>query len=185
MATIIHGSILLIAAILIPRYLNLIPLASLAIILLVVGYKLAKPALFKAMYQLGSDQFIPFIVTIISILLTDLLRGIGIGMAVAIYFILRKNYQYSYHYKSETKHEQETITITLSEEVTFLNKGSIQHTLSQVPENCHLIIDGRNSRNIDYDVLEIIQNFKKFTAADKNIHVHTMGIKEINSTGAH
>ncbi len=185
MATIIHGSILLLSAILIPRYLNLIPLASLAVILLMVGYKLAKPSLFKAMYALGWDQFLPFIITVIAILGTDLLKGIGIGMVVAIYFILRKNYKNSYHYKTEKKQDKETVTITLSEEVTFLNKGSIQLTLSHVPDNSELIIDGRQSRNIDYDVLEIIQDFKNYTAREKNITVRTLNIPEIVSVGGH
>jgi MFS superfamily sulfate permease-like transporter len=185
MATIIHGTILLLAAIIIPRYLNLIPLASLAVILLMVGYKLAKPSLFTAIYKLGWDQFIPFIVTVLSILVTDLLKGIGIGMVVAIYFILRKNYKYSYHYKSENQNGQDIITITLSEEVTFLNKGSIQLTLNHVPENSKLIIDGTSSRNIDYDVLEIIQDFQNYTASQKNITVETLGIKEVTSTGGH
>lgn len=185
MSTIIHGAILLLSAILIPRYLNLIPLASLAVILLMVGYKLAKPSLFKGMYALGWDQFIPFIVTVLAILGTDLLKGIGIGMVVAIYFILRKNYKNSYHYKAEKKQDRETVTITLSEEVTFLNKGSIQLTLSHVPDNSELIIDGRQSRNIDYDVLEIIQDFKNFTASEKNIKVVTLNIPEIVSVGGH
>ncbi len=185
MATVIHGSILLLAAIVIPRYLNLIPLASLAVILLMVGYKLAKPSLFKAMYQLGWDQFIPFIVTVLAILGTDLLKGIGIGMVVAIYFILRKNYKNSYHYQSDGKVNNETITITLSEEVTFLNKGSIQLTLSHIPTNSTLVIDGRQSRNIDYDVLEIIQDFKKFTAPEKNIKVQTLNVPDVMSVGGH
>src|SRR5690606_5062209 len=91
MATIVHGALLLISAIVIPSFLNLIPLASLAAILLLVGYKLAKPSLIKTQYKLGWEQFIPFIVTVVAILLTDLLKGIMIGMAVSIYFILRKN----------------------------------------------------------------------------------------------
>jgi len=185
MSTVIHGVILLLSAILIPRYLNLIPLASLAIILLMVGYKLAKPSLFKSMYAIGWDQFLPFIVTVLAILSTDLLRGIGIGMVVAIYFILRKNYSYSYHYKSENTEGRETITLTLSEEVTFLNKGSIQHTLNHIPPNSNLIIDGSTSRNIDYDVLEIIQDFQNYSAKDKNINVQTLGIKGVISSGGH
>jgi carbonic anhydrase len=185
MATITHGAILLLSAILIPLYLNLIPLASLAVILLVVGYKLAKPSLFKAMYKLGWNQFLPFIITIGAILSTDLLKGIAIGMVVAIYFILRENYKYSYHYKTEKKEGKETVTITLSEEVTFLNKGSIQLTLNHVPANSTLIIDGTNSRNIDYDVLEIIQDFQNFGATQKNIQVQTLGIKEVAATGGH
>lgn len=185
MSTIIHGLILLLSAIIIPQYLNLIPLASLAVILLLVGYKLAKPALFTAIYKLGWNQFLPFIITVLAILSTDLLQGIAIGMVVAIYFILRENYKYSYHYKSEKKGDKEVVTIKLSEEITFINKGSIQHTLNNVPANTTLIIDGTSSRNIDYDVLEIIQDFKNFTAIQKNISVQTLGIKEVALTGGH
>jgi MFS superfamily sulfate permease-like transporter len=150
-----------------------------------VGYKLAKPSLFNAMYKLGWNQFLPFIITVLAILSTDLLQGIAIGMVVAIYFILRENYKYSYHYKSEKKGDKEVVTIKLSEEVTFINKGSIQHTLNHVPPNSTLIIDGTSSRNIDYDVLEIIQDFKNFTASQKNIDVQTLGIKEVALTGGH
>ena len=185
MATITHGAILLLAAIIIPKFLNLIPLASLAVILLMVGYKLAKPSLFRAMFDLGWEQFVPFVVTVFAILTTDLLKGIGIGMVVAIYFILRKNYQYSYHYKSEKINEKETVTLTLSEEVTFLNKGSILHTLNTISSNTNLIIDGTESRNIDYDVLEIIQDFKNYTAPQKNINVQTIGINGVATTGGH
>lgn len=185
LATIVHGAILLLSAIFIPAYMNYIPLASLAAILLMVGYKLAKPSLFKGMYQLGWDQFIPFMVTVIAILATDLLKGIMIGMVVAIYYILRKNYKHSYSYSEERSSDGDKITITLSEEVTFLNKGSIQHTLIHLPENSTVIIDGSKSRNIDFDVLEIIQDFKRFTAIDKQINVQTIGIREVTTMGGH
>jgi len=184
LATIIHGAILLLSVILIPVYLNLIPLASLAVILLMVGYKLAKPSLFKNMYRLGLDQFLPFIVTVLAILATDLLKGIAIGMAVAIYFILRKNYQHSYHIKKERLNEGEVITLTLSEEVTFLNKGSIQLRLFQCPENSHVIVDGSKSTNIDYDVLEVIHDFKN-TAALKNIKLELKNIPSFNGVPGH
>lgn len=101
MSAIFHGVILLVTVIFIPYYMNMIPLASLAAILLLVGYKLSKVSLYKSMYKLGWEQFIPFMVTIVAILVTDLLKGIAIGMVVAIYFILRKNYKHSYHYKKE------------------------------------------------------------------------------------
>lgn len=185
MATIIHGLILLISAILIPAFLNLIPLASLAAILLLVGYKLAKPALIKSMYKLGWDQFIPFMVTIIAILLTDLLKGIMIGMAVSIYFILKKNSKHSYHYKKEEHVDGQTITLMLSEEVTFLNKGSIQLTLDHLPDNSTVVIDGSKSLNIDYDVLEIIENFRLHTAPLRNINVETKGIEKVAITNGH
>jgi carbonic anhydrase len=179
LSTIIHGTILLLSAIIIPRYLNLIPLASLACILLLVGYKLSKYGLYRDMFKLGWDQFIPFVVTVTAILFTDLLKGIFIGMQVAFYFILRKNYKNSYHYHMEVTENKNIITLRLSEEVTFLNKGSILQTLNHLPKDCKVIIDGSKSLNIDYDVLEIIQEFKQHTAPNKNITVETIGIAEV------
>ncbi|KAA6441639.1 SulP family inorganic anion transporter [Dyadobacter flavalbus] len=185
MSTIIHGSILLLSALFIPAYLNYIPLASLAAVLLMVGYKLSKLSLYQGMYKLGKEQFMPFIVTIIAILSTDLLKGIGIGMVVAIYFILRKNYKHSYHYIKENHRDGDVITLILSEEVTFLNKGSISATLDNLPDGSTVIIDGSKSLNIDYDVLEIIQDFKKHSAPLRNISVKTIGIDEVAVIGGH
>lgn len=185
MASVTHGLILLVAAVIIPKFLNLIPLASLAAILLLVGYKLAKPATIVGMFKLGWNQFIPFVVTISAILLTDLLKGIAIGMVVAVYFILRKNYKHSYHYKKEKQNEQEVVSITLSEEVTFLNKGSIGKTLNDLPSNSKVVIDGSKSVDIDYDVLEIIQDFQSHSAPLRNIEVQTKGIKTVRSVGSH
>lgn len=185
MSTVVHGSILLLSAVFIPVYLNYIPLASLAAVLLMVGYKLSKFSLYQGMYRLGKEQFIPFIVTIIAILSTDLLKGIAIGMVVAIYFILRKNYKHSYHYVKEKHRDGDVITLILSEEVTFLNKGSISATLDNLPDDSTVIIDGSKSNNIDYDVLEIIQEFKKHSAPLRNISVKTVGIDEVAVVGGH
>lgn len=182
-STISHGAILLLSAIFIPRYINMIPLASLAAILLLVGYKLSRIALYRTMFRLGWYQFLPFITTIVAILATDLLKGIGIGMVVAIFFILRKNYRHSYHYKKELDHEGEVVQLKLSEEVTFLNKASIQMSLEQVPENAKVVIDGTNSVEIDHDVLEIIQDYKLHTAPSRNIKVETVGIREVELSG--
>jgi len=184
-STIVHGLILLLSAIFIPRYLNLIPLASLAAILLVVGYKLSKVSLYKDMLKLGWDQFMPFIVTIIAILATDLLKGIAIGMAFAIFYILRKNYRHAYHYKKEKKGDREVITIRLSEEVTFLNKASIQLSLDDLPSDSKVVIDGSNSVAIDHDVLEIIQDFKRMAAPQRNIDVETIAVPEVRSVQGH
>ncbi|MFN8334516.1 MAG: SulP family inorganic anion transporter [Cyclobacteriaceae bacterium] len=184
-STIVHGLILLLSAIFIPRYLNLIPLASLAAILLVVGYKLSKVSLYKAMYRLGWDQFLPFIVTIVAILATDLLKGIAIGMAFAIFYILRKNYRHAYHYKKEKKDDRDVITIRLSEEVTFLNKASIQLSLDDLPRDSKVVIDGSNSVAIDHDVLEIIQDFKRMAAPQRNIDVETIAVPEVQSGQGH
>lgn len=184
-STMSHGAILLLSAYFFPRYLNQIPLASLAAILLMVGYKLSRFTLYRSMARLGYEQFVPFIATVIGILLTDLLKGIAIGMAVAIFFILRKNYKHSYHYKKEKNQHEELITIRLSEEVTFLNKASIQASLDQVPDNARVIIDGSHSVHIDHDVLEIIHDYKTQSAPHRNIKVETIGIREVLLKSAH
>jgi MFS superfamily sulfate permease-like transporter len=185
LSTIFHGLLLLVCAIFIPTILNLIPMASLAAILLLVGYKLAKVSLFKGMFKLGWDQFTPFIVTVVAIISTDLLKGIGVGMCVAFFFILRKNYKFS-HDIDLSKHEKgEPIIITLSEEVTFLNKGSIIQTLDHIPANSKLIVDGSKSKNIDYDVAEIIHEFKNYSAKLKNIDMEIIGVNMIHSVAAH
>ncbi|QRR03596.1 SulP family inorganic anion transporter [Dyadobacter sandarakinus] len=185
MSTIFHGTILLLSAMFIPWYLNFIPLASLAAILLMVGYKLSKVSLYTGMYKLGKEQFIPFIITIVAILSTDLLKGIGIGMVVAIYFILSKNSRHSYHYVKETHRDGDVIRLILSEEVTFLNKGSISATLDNLPDGCTVIIDGSRSIDIDYDVLEIIQEFRRHAAPLRNIAVETRGIGETEAVAMH
>lgn len=185
LSSILHGVILLLSAIFIPMYLNLIPLASLAAILLMVGYKLSNISLYRAMYKLGWDQFIPFIVTIVAILATDLLKGIAIGMAFAIFFILRKNYRHAYHYKKAKEGEREVVTLRLSEEVTFLNKASIQLSLDDLPNNSKVIIDGSRSVSIDHDVLEIIQDFKKMGAPMRNIDVETIAVPDVQSSSHH
>lgn len=179
MAAICHGVILLVSAIVIPSFLNYIPLASLAVILIMVGYKLSKISLYISVYKLGLDQFIPFIVTIVAILSTDLLKGIGIGMAVAIFFILKKNYRHLFIYETKVHNKEDAITLKLAKDLTFLNKGSIVLTLNTIPADSTLIIDGSECKNIDFDILEIINDFKKHTALTKNITVETIGIKDL------
>jgi len=159
MSAIFHGFILLFCAMSIPKILNLIPLASLAAILFLVGYKLAKPALFKSMWKLGHSHFVPFMVTIVGIVLTDLLMGIGIGLAVAIFYLLYNNYKKPFLFESGKDLQDGSIRLQLSEDVTFINKASIQRTLSQVPDHTKVIIDASKSINIDHDVVEIIEEF--------------------------
>jgi MFS superfamily sulfate permease-like transporter len=178
MSAIVHGILLFVCVFFIPGILNMIPLAGLAAVLLIIGYKLTTPDLYISMYKSGRDRFLPFIATIIAILMTDLLKGIGIGMAIAIFFILRNNYRFPYYFQSE-KAEGEKMRINLSEEVSFLNKGSILLMLENLPEKSHVIIDGSNAKYIDYDVLEIIRNFTK-EAPLKEIKVELIGIREIN-----
>jgi carbonic anhydrase len=151
----------------------MIPLAALAAVLIMVGYKLSKISLFKSMYQLGWEQFIPFAITIIGVLLTDLLKGIGIGLAISIFYILRKNYKNNFK-KEEYNNE---IKVTLSEEVTFLNKSGIIEILESVPKNSKLIIDGSYCKSIDYDVIELLSEFQDFGSKNKNIQLQMINIQ--------
>ncbi|MBK0380789.1 SulP family inorganic anion transporter [Mucilaginibacter segetis] len=177
MSAIFHGFLLLLSLLLIPGLINLIPLSSLAAILLIVGYKLARISLFKRIWHKGLNQFIPFVVTIIAVVFTDLLMGVGIGMVVGIFYLLRTNMRNPYFYQIVPNGDKNTIRIKLAEEVSFLNKAAIQVTLTSLPEGSEVIIDGTNSRYIDPDVLEIIENFKQ-NAYTKHIVVHLEDIKE-------
>jgi MFS superfamily sulfate permease-like transporter len=178
LSAILHGSLLFLCAITIPGILNQIPLATLACILFVVGYKLAKPALFVGMYRLGWDQFIPFIVTVLAIVFTDLLRGIGIGMAVAVFYILRNHFRNAYSLVSvpQSSNGKPAFRMLLAEEASFLNKGSILRTLNNLAEGSTVIIDGSNSKVIDHDVIEVIQDFV-VNAKKRNILVEVTGLR--------
>lgn len=170
LSAIIHGFLLLISVILIPALLNKIPLSVLAAVLLIVGYKLAKPALFKQMYKLGWNQFIPFIITVVGIVFTDLLVGIALGLSVGIFFVLIKTYQNSHFLNIEENNSGESeIKMTLAEEVTFINKGAILKELDRIPENSKLELDVRKTRYLDFDVVEILEDFA-LKAKERNIH---------------
>jgi SulP family sulfate permease len=175
LSAISHGLLLLISAVAIPSLLNMIPLSTLACILLLVGYKLAKPDFFKQMYKLGYEQFVPFVATIIGMLVFDLLKGVGIGMAAAIFFILYNNFRNSYQKVEDKEGKGHSHVIKLSEEVSFLNKGSILQMLNQIPAESKVVIDGTKSTSIHYDVIEIIQDFQT-NAKTKNISLEIKGI---------
>ena len=171
MSAIIHGFFLLISIITIPRLLNMIPLSVLAAVLLIVGYKLAKPGLFKKMYDLGWKQFLPFTVTVLGIIFIDLLWGIGLGLLVGLVVILIKSYQNSHFLhiedKSNGKHK---IKMTLAEEVTFFNKGAILKELDGLPIDTYLELDVRKTRYLDNDIIEILEDFA-FKAKERNIDI--------------
>jgi MFS superfamily sulfate permease-like transporter len=168
---------LLVALLIIPGIINLIPLSCLAAILLITGYKLAKLGLFAKMWQRGYSQFVPFVVTVLAVVFTDLLKGVAVGMLVAIYFILRNNLRNPYFYRIGTDGDKKVIEIKLAEEVSFLNKAAIQYTLTHLPPESNIKIDGTNCRYIDPDVLEVIHNFKHH-AFTKAIIVELVNIKD-------
>jgi MFS superfamily sulfate permease-like transporter len=175
LSAILHGALLLLAVVTIPNVLNLVPLPVLASILFVVGYKLAKPRLFATMFRRGWAQFVPFLVTVLGIVFTDLLQGIALGMTVAVVVILRRNYLNSHflHIEEDTSHGKHALYMRLSEEVTFLNKGAILRELSQLPRDSMVVIDTSKCVDMDHDVLEIIEDFRT-SAQIRGIRVETV-----------
>ncbi len=178
-SAIIHGIFLLLSCITIPFILNKIPLATLAAVLIMTGYKLCKPAVFKHMWQHGKWQFIPFTITVIAVVATDLLKGVAIGMMVSIAYLLRQNIKNAYYFHRTSYKNGDVVKIELSEEVSFLNKASILLTLDHLPENSMVIIDAQKSKFIDHDVLQVIREFKDIKAKDKNIKVAVNGFKDV------
>lgn len=184
MSAITHGVFLLLAVLLIPFLLNLIPYASLASILLITGFNLAKPKLFRNLWSLGWKQFLPFMITIIIILLTDLLIGICIGLLLSVYFIIQNNFKAEYRITKSKIHGIETDLIKLNSNVTFLNKVKLKKVLDDIPEYSVLTIDGSDCNFIDYDILEIISEFSN-KARDRHIELHLVGIETVNVTAVH
>lgn len=179
LSAIIHGLLLLLSIVTIPFILNKIPLASLAAILLLTGYKLAKPSIFKEMWQNGKYQWIPFLATIIAIIFTDLLKGVILGLIISVLYILKGNLKHAYHFHKEDYSDGDIIQMKLSDEVSFLNKAAIKQTLIDIPKNSKVIIDASHTSYIDYDVLELIKEFKEFQSKLKNIEVVLIGFKEL------
>ena len=179
-----HGLFLLIAVLFIPFLLNKIPYASLSAILLITGYNLTKPGLFRNMWSLGWKQFIPFMLTIIVILLTDLLVGVSIGLLISIYFIVQNNFKAEYKITKTIHQGIETEYIKLNSNVTFLNKVKLRKVLDEVPEFSVLTIDGSECNFIDYDILEIISEYQN-KAHYKHIELHLIGIEKVNITAVH
>ena len=190
LSTIFHGLLLLVSVITIPQLLNLIPLSSLAAILFLTGYKLCKLSVFKQMVANGKYQAIPFFITVGVIIGIDLfgiyppfkgeglLVGVLAGLIAASAAILHGNLKNSYYFHKDKHHEGDVIKIRLAEEVSFLNKGSIRETLDHLPENSTVIIDASHTEYIDFDVLELIREFRDIKAPLKNINCKLVNFKE-------
>ncbi len=186
MSTVTHGILLLLAVAFIPSIINLIPLACLATILFMIGYKLASVTLFKHMYNIGMRQFIPFMVTIVAIISTDLLKGIIIGLIVSIYFILRNNRNnepFDVKITSQKKGKKTfyTASFILHEEVTYLSKHILMTSLQDLPDESTIIIDGKESRFIAQDIIETLQDFEVSVAPKKNINFTFEHKPQLNS----
>lgn len=178
MSAIIHGVFLLISVLSIPVLLNKIPMATLAAILFTIGYKLAKPSTIRHFWEKGKYQFIPFMVTLLAVVLLDLLRGVALGMIISVIFILRGNIKRAYYFRKEEYKDGDVIHVDLAQEVSFLNKAAIKLTLFNLPDNSRVVINASDTVYIAHDVLDLIYEYKTVNAPEKNIEVILLGFKE-------
>ena len=179
MSAIIHGLLLLISVASIPTLLNKIPLATLAAILLAIGYKLAKPSVFKHFFGRGKYQFAPFIATVVVVVFTDLLTGVALGMIISIFAILKGNMKRAYYFRKEEYEDGDVIHIHLAQEVSFLNKAAILFTLNKIPHNSKLIINASDTVYIAHDILDSIKEFRDIRAPLRNVDVTLIGFKDV------
>ncbi|WNB76400.1 SulP family inorganic anion transporter [Methylomonas koyamae] len=181
-ASFFHGVLLMVSVLFFAKYLNMIPLACLAAILLQTGYKLAKPGMFVEFYRKGWNQFLPFVITVGAILLTDLLVGIAIGMICGFFFVLRANF----HAAITLTQHGEHYLLRLHKDVSFLNKALLRKYLQEVPDDCELLIDGYKAQFVDLDILETIGDFM-LAAPDRGIVVEIQGIplEDITPSAGH
>jgi len=178
MSAIIHGLLLLVCVASIPMLLNRIPMATLAAILLTIGYKLANPATIKHFWEKGKYQFIPFIATLLAVVFLDLLKGVALGMIISVIFILRGNIKRAYFFRKEQYKSGDIIHVDLAQEVSFLNKAAIKLTLNNLPRNSRVVINASDTVYIAHDVLDLIHEFKTVNAPEKGIEVLLLGFKE-------
>lgn len=178
LSAIIHGVLLLVCVLTIPFILNKIPLATLAAVLILVGYKLAKPATFKHFWAYGKYQFLPFIATFLGVVFTDLLKGVVLGIVISVIFILRGNLKRAYSFRKNEYVDGDIIHIDLAQEVSFLNKAAIKMTLAKIPADSTVVIDAKDTVYIAHDILDLIHEFKTIRAVEENINVKLIGFKK-------
>ncbi len=178
LSAIMHGVLLLAFVVAAPALLNRIPLASLAAILIVTGYKLASINMFRDFYAKGMNQFIPFVTTVVAIVFTDLLIGTMLGLICSVFFLLKANHANSFHERHELYPQGKVIRLKLSQEATFLNRGALLDRLAALPVDSNVVLDATDTQYIDHDVLEIIREFDAVGAKTKNIKLTLLGFKD-------
>ncbi len=178
LASIVHGVLLLVSVMFLPLWLNMIPLSCLAAILLVTGLKLASPALVRQMWNDGPYQFAPFILTVVSIVFTDLLIGVGIGLAVSLAFILRSNLRRPLRGIMERHLGGDVLHVELANQVSFLNRAALDKVFNSIPRGGHILLDAANTIYIDSDILSMIREFKEKTSPVRGVQVSLRGFRD-------
>jgi carbonic anhydrase len=177
-SAILHGVFMLVSVLVFSPMLNMIPLAALAAILIMTGYKLAKLSLFKEMYRKGWSQFMPFAVTIAAIVFTDLLIGVLIGLATSIFYLMRSSFRNPFTREEYRLHIGEVIKLELPNQVSFLNKATIKAALWEIPNDSKVLIDASYANFIDNDVQEIVEDFRDVVAPERQIQLNILGLKD-------
>lgn len=177
-STVLHGTWLLLAVLLIPRLINLIPMASLAAILIHSGFKLAHYKIFKSAYSKGIDNFVPFIVTVAMIVATDLLIGVLCGLAINAFFVMKYNSRPDFAKRLEIYPNGEVLRIMMPQQATFLNKAALISALRSLPRDSQVLLDASQMSYMDYDIKEVIEEFTQNLRREKNISLTTKGFKE-------
>ncbi len=177
MSAIIHGLFLVLSVLFLSNLINLIPLSALSAVLIYTGYKLARVSIFTEMYRKGWDQFAPFVITILAIIFTDLLKGVMVGTVASLFFILRSNFRNPFVRDTQVMHIGEVIRLELPNQVSFLNRASIKRTLWGITAGSKVVIDATSSDYVDQDVLELIRDFADTYAPEQNIQVNLLGLE--------
>ncbi|MEE2991259.1 MAG: SulP family inorganic anion transporter [Planctomycetota bacterium] len=183
MSTIAHGVLLVGCVLLIPGLLNAIPLSALAAVLVVTGFKLASPRLFRQMWAGGISQFLPFVITVVAIVLTDLLTGVLIGLGVSLAFILRGTLKAPIGLQFEQRSSSKIHRIQLGSQVSFLNRAVLSRTLNKVPSGGHVLLDARSTHHIDPDIEDMLIDFEATTAPARDIQVSMIGFEQLKALG--
>ncbi len=178
LATLTHGALLLVSVALLPQLLNRIPLSALAAILVITGFKLASPKLFREMWRGGHTQFVPFAATVVAIVFSDLLLGVLIGLTVSMLFILSRNLRRGFHQVTEDHIGGVVHRIELSPQTSFLNRGQLAMRFADLKEGEHVLIDARLCDYVDPDILLMIREFIEEEAPARGIHVSATGFQE-------
>ena len=183
MSAISHGFLLVGCVLAIPGLLNAIPLSALGAILLVTGFKLASLTLFRQMWSGGMNKFLPFVITVVAIVLIDLLSGVLIGLAIAIVFVLRGALQTPFSLDSENQSDGDVHRLRLSNQATFLNQATLSKTLEEVPDGSHVLLDATSTHHLDPDIESLLIEFISSTAPEHGIKVSMTGFDQLQSLG--
>jgi MFS superfamily sulfate permease-like transporter len=178
LSTIGHGVLLLITVVALPTALNRIPISCLAAILLVTGFRLASPTLIRTMWKSGKDQFLPFAVTVVAIVFTDLLIGLGIGIAVSLGYILNRQFRQPFRLIEEKHLRGAVLRVELADQVSFLNQNAIERVLDAAPRGSHVLLDAKHTEYIDPDVLALIREFRDVRAPARGVELSLVGFHD-------